>query len=226
MIKKNKDSLLKSFTAVYACLFYAHYSLISFNFHPTNLPFIFFGTLFSYDLLQTNKVNLGFFILTTLSSVLLSNDMLMQYALIGVITVLYPRYLRSNLLLKPLAIAISWCLLFKSVNPYLYLEALLFIVALSLPFDLRDKEDDKTIKTLANYMSTQKFKIICMLIWTLFCLLKVINNLDFGGALVVSILSAYYLINLYSLSVQSSRFKTYAFLDFTIALQFFLTYLE
>lgn len=202
-----------------------HYSLAADSFSITNLPFLFLGTIFSYNLLQGGKVNKYLFSLTAISTILIPIDMLVQYLLISLITIAYPKYLRTNYILKPIAIATSWCLLFRSTSPTLYIEAFFFIVALSLPFDLRDKKEDTDIKTLAHILNPFTFKVICIIFWVIFIAIKVyfgptelLSNLVIG-------LTIYYLLTLYFVKENSTRVTTYIFTDSTIALQYFLTYL-
>jgi hypothetical protein len=226
MITKNKDSLFKYFTAIYSCFFYAHYSLLNLNFSPTNLPFIFFGTIFSYNLLQTSKINWYLLILSGLSSLILPTEMMLQYSLIAFITLVYPKYLRPHYILKPLAIAISWCLLFKSTDMIVYLESFFLILALSLPFDLRDKYDDKELITFAHILNKQKFKVLCSILWLLYLLMKISSPLQEISMIDYIVLSLYYYYINKTITPNSSRLKTYVLLDFTIALQLFLTYLK
>lgn len=226
MTTKSRDNLLKYFTAIYSCFFYAHYSLASSNFSPTNLPFIFFGTIFSYNLLQTSKINWYLLSLSAISSVILPTDMIIQYGLIALITLLYPKYLRIHYILKPIAIAVSWCLLFKSSDIVLYLESFFLILALSLPFDLRDKYEDKEILTLAHILDKEKFHLLCLVLWGGYILMKICSPLENNVFIDCIALSAYYFFINKTITPSSSRFMTYIFLDFTIALQFFLAYLK
>ncbi len=219
------NSTYKYFTAIYACLFYMHYSLKAGNFVFTNIPFLFFGTLFSYHFLQRNIINRLLIALTALSSIFLPWNMLFQYSIICIITLLYPKYLRPNLFLKPISISLSWCLLFRSQEVVHHIEAFFLIMALSLPFDLRDKNEDTKIKTLAHIFETRSFQVLCLIIWTFFIASRLyIDELE-SVKYTLLILSIYYCCILFLVKKGANRFRTYILLDSTIALQFALTYL-
>lgn len=219
------NKYLKYFTGFYACTFYIHYSLLANTFALTTIPLIFFGTIFSYELLQEARVNKVLFSIAAISSVLVPMDIIVQYSVISLLTLLYPQFLRKNCFLKPISIAISWCLLFKSNSPTLYAEAFFFILALTLPFDLRDKKEDKTIKTLAHGLSTRMFKLLCLILWIVFISIKLYLHTENKIMISIAGLTIYYISNLIYLKENSSRFVTYILIDATILVQLALKYL-
>jgi 4-hydroxybenzoate polyprenyltransferase len=83
--------------------------------------------------------------------------------------------LRKIPYLKPFLIAYVWAgactlpqLLNDTYNPIIFTESFLFILALTIPFDIRDNEQDRMqgLKTLVHILGEGKLKILCFIIFT------------------------------------------------------------
>lgn len=206
------NNLYNLVTAFYAGSFYFYYSKTIESFSYYNLTFAFFGTLLSYEYLQIKKINLILGLICSILFFYINHPL--YYFLALILTLLYDQLLRKIMLLKPLTISVSWLLLLdiSKLNTLLIFEIILLTLALAIPFDIRDLNEDK-IKTLVKQIGVLKTKASLILIWGLFLYFKIMNDLSLKDAFLVSLLSLYYLLILIKIKPGNSRRLTNVYLD-------------
>ena len=231
ILKSSRFRLLNLFTGLFACAHYFYYSSISDSFNLHNLVFIFATTNFTYEFLQIKKINYFFLSISILSLIFFKVDNILGLALAGLITIAYEFKFREIIWLKPISIAISWSLLFKFQQEHMsiFLESFIFILALSIPFDIRDYSEDKkqNFTTIVTRLGLVKSKFLCSFIWITYLVTKPLNHsLDTRDLIVLSFMSLMYFILLKKISPKISRFYTYIYLDSIILIQIFLVLLK
>jgi 4-hydroxybenzoate polyprenyltransferase len=171
-----------------------------------NLIFIFFSTLTTYKYLTENKLNYLTIIPSLLTFYFIDHHEL--YIIGAILTFLYKYKIRSIWYLKPLCIGICWSILAKLTGPYTFISSLLFIISLSIPYDIRQMSSDN-FKTIPKVLGIYKTKLLCVIIWTFFVFLG--HNIIEAHHLLI--MSSIYLICLFKIQDKSSPIYSHIFLD-------------
>jgi len=231
ILKNKRFRLLNLFTGLFACAHYFYYSSISDSFNLHNLVFIFTTTLFTYEFLQIKKINFFFLSISILSLFIFKIDNILGLSLAGLVTIAYEFKFREIIWLKPISIALSWSLLFKFQQEHMsiFFESFILILSLSIPFDIRDYNEDKqqNFTTIVTRLGLFKSKLLCCAIWILYLIIKPLNHaLDTRDIIVLGLMSLMYFILLKKIGPRISRFYTYIYLDSILLVQIFLILLK
>jgi 4-hydroxybenzoate polyprenyltransferase len=129
-------------------------------------------------------------------------------AFLGIISVLYPFILREIPYCKIFIITLVWSastvlllvtennLELSSAVYYLFLGRLLFILALTIPFDIRDlKYDNKSLKTIPIIFGASKARLIAILFllgFIIIALLQYYQNQIYFESLIAIVLSCFF----------------------------------